>query len=72
MITCTSERSGNASTGVFFTLYKPAAVNNMAPMITINRLLIDHRIIAGIMIGLLALVYRRSDIHRLLFQLETE
>src|SRR5690606_38471648 len=50
MITCTSERSGNASTGVLMIVHVPQTLRNKAPIITRKRLATERRIIHSIII----------------------
>src|SRR5207247_1864796 len=52
MITCTSERSGSASSGVFITEYTPQALTISVASSTRKRLLIDQRIRRAIIAGL--------------------
>ncbi|MNE82486.1 hypothetical protein D3C80_1792120 [compost metagenome] len=55
MITCTSERSGRASTGVCLTDQSPQAVSMRVNSSTRKRLPTDQRMMEGIMIWLLPL-----------------
>ena len=61
MITCTSERSGRASTGVCLTDQSPQAVSMTVNSSTRKRLPMDQQIIDGIMVLLLAHFVQRAE-----------